>query len=129
MLKDIHESRIEHNISYTLCFDDGYNNGFGFPCDENGHLFEMNQAATDNYKYCMEHPEKFKRYNEVVKYSQRYRAPAYGTCDCGETVYLINEYMGACQCSKCGQWYSLSGQELLAPNEWGYDGTPIEEDY
>ena len=130
MLKNIKESEIVEEIWYEVCFDDGRNNGFGFPCDENGVPEEdMNPAAKENYEYCLKHPEKFARFNKVVKREQTWRNPAEGTCECGETVYLINEYMGACQCPKCGQWYSLSGQELMPPERWGWDGTPIEEDW
>lgn len=47
-----------------------------------------------------------------------YKPPAYGTCHCGGTVELTDEYMGACECPNCGQWYNLFGQELLPPDMW-----------
>ena len=119
MLKDIMESTYETEEWYELVFDDGHNNGFGFPANEAGDvLLELNKAALENYRYCMDHPEKFKRWNEVVKYSRRYRVPAKGTCSCGQEVVLINEYMGACECPNCGKWYNLFGQELLPPDQW-----------
>ena len=31
---------------------------------------------------------------------------------------LFNQYLGACECPKCGQWYNLSGQELNPVNTW-----------
>lgn len=58
----------------------------------------------------------------------RERPCAIGECKCGAEVPLMDQYMGACECPGCGQWYNLSGQELLPPEEWGYDGTPLEGD-
>lgn len=104
---------------YSLVFDDGHGNGLWFPCDEEGVLLEpVNDGARANYQYALAHPEQFARYNKVVKYSYSYWEPAHGICHCGAKVELVNEYMGACQCRRCGQWYIQSGQELLPPEEW-----------
>jgi hypothetical protein len=104
---------------YNLVFDDGYNNGYSFPCDENGNLFDdLQPAAIENYQWCLEHPDKFVRFNKVIKYDYRVKEDAHGICYCGNLVYLYDEYYGACQCDQCGQWYNLSGQELLPPEEW-----------
>jgi predicted RNA-binding Zn-ribbon protein involved in translation (DUF1610 family) len=43
-------------------------------------------------------------------------------CSCGETIELYDQYLGACDCPNCGQWYSMSGQALIKPQYW-------EEDY
>ncbi len=83
----------------------------------------MTEAAQENFEWCMQHPEKFVRFNYVETTTLRWRSPSTGLCSCGATVYLHSEYMGACQCPKCGTWYSLSGQELLPPDQWGWDGT------
>ena len=110
-------------FDYSLCFDDGHRNGFSFPCDKNGKVIikQENKAAQENYQWCLEHPEKFERFNYLEKSVHSWREPDYGVCKCGETVYLQNEYMGACKCPKCGQWYNLFGQELLPPDEWGME--------
>ena len=122
MIANYIESERKEHIEYELCFDDGANNGFGFPCDMNGNLPEdLNPAAKENYKYCMEHPEKFARFNKVVKYTRYYTEPARGKCKCGEIIYLTNDYLGACECPKCGQWYNVWGQELLPPDMWEKD--------
>lgn len=119
MLNDIVRPDRRLEVTYELCFFVEPGGGFEFPCDADGNLLPMNDAASKNYKYCMEHPEKFSYcYNVVHKYSRWIKDAPYGTCHCGETVYLLDEYMGACQCPKCGQWYNLFGQELLPPDEW-----------
>lgn len=119
MLNNITRGEYETTVWYELCFDDGRYNGFGFPCDEQGNVPEdMNPAAKENYAWCLEHPERFYRFNKVDRHEQTFRNPDHGTCHCGATVYLQNEYMGACQCERCGQWYNLSGQELLPPDQW-----------
>lgn len=106
-------------VWYELAFDDGRNNGFGFPCTEQGDpLLSDNPAAQSNYKYCLEHPGKFVRYNKVIRHEQDYKAPARGVCKCGEEIELVNEYMGGCECPNCGQWYNLFGQELNPPETW-----------
>lgn len=118
MIKNYVRRHPEEIISYDLVFDDGHNNGFAFPCSENGTLLEMSQAAKDNYEFCMANPEKFVRFNKVIKTRHRYMADASGTCNCGETIPLMNEYMGACECPYCGQWWNIFGQELLPPDRW-----------
>ena len=120
------DSRLE--VTYGLRFFVEPGGGFEFPCDADGNVLfdKMTECAANNYKYCMEHPEKYPYcYNVVHKYSRWIKDTSYGTCHCGERVYLINEYMGACECPRCGQWYNLFGQELLSPNKWG----EVEYDY
>lgn len=104
---------------YNLMFDDGRGNGFAFACDKNGQLLEgLQPEAIENYKWCLDYPERFVRFNKVVAYSYRVKDFAHGTCHCGNEVDLYDEYYGACQCDECGQWYNLSGQELLPPEDW-----------
>lgn len=123
MLKNYTPSQRRTEVSYELVFDDGRYNGFCFPCNENGKLLDTkNEAAMSNYKWCLEHPEKFDRFNKVIKQEYTVRDNAHGTCSCGHEVELYNSYDGACQCEKCGKWYNLFGQELLPPTSW-------EEDY
>ena len=122
MLKNYTPAHWEVHIDYHLAFDDGRNNGFGFPCDKSGKLLETpeeNPAAYKNYLECLKHPERFARFNEVVEYSRSYMAPGTGVCSCGDRVYLKSQYCGGCQCSNCGQWYNLFGEELLPPEQWG----------
>lgn len=114
------------NVFFEKAFDDGKNNGFGFPCDENGNLMEMSEAGRRNYEWCMNNPDKFVRFNKIIKYTNWYTQPAHGTCSCGCDVNLFDEYYGACECPECGKWYNMSGQELVSPEYWEEDFEPEE---
>lgn len=120
MIKDYKPSEWKSWKFYELVFDDGKNNGFGFPCDENGDL-NLTEEQRKNYEFAMNHPEKFERYNEVVMFTGEYKEDASGICECGERIELFDEYMGACECPYCGLWYNMFGQELKHPDEWIYD--------
>lgn len=103
---------------YEVVFDDGHGNGLCFPCDENGAPHFYTDEARRNYEFALLHPEKYDRFNKVIKQTQEYRDNARGTCHCGAEIELYNEYMGACECPSCGQWYNLFGQELNNPETW-----------
>lgn len=118
----IKEAYVEETIYYTLDYirKDEPGAGFSFPCDEEGNPKKLNDAAQENLEYCIKnsgifHPRK------VVKHIDRYRHRETGRCSCGEAFELENQYLGACQCPKCGKWYNLFGQELLPPDQWGED--------
>ena len=114
----------EYSREFTYLDGDG---GFSFPCDENGKLAEdMHECAKENYAWAMEHPEKFSEYNEFHVEVRRF-THTHGTCSCGTEVELWDQYYGACQCPKCGQWYNLFGQSLVSPEYWETD--PSEEEY
>ena len=128
MLKNYTPSEIKDIIEFELVFDDGHSNGFGFPCDAAGTVFPLeSDAARANLKWCLENPDQFERYNEVVRYRRRIREPAHGTCAGGEEIFLFDEYCGTCQCPHCGRWYNLFGQEMLPPAEW--DSDPAEDEF
>lgn len=121
MMKNYTPAEYRTEVSYELTFDDGRNNGYGFPCDKEGHLLEseeQNPVAHESYRYCMDHPEKFERFNKVIARRYRVRENAHGTCICGADVELYDQYLGACECQKCGRWYNLFGQELLKSEYW-----------
>ena len=126
MLRELVRAHHTTIVEYELCFDDGHNNGFGFPCDKNGTVNIQPEAAA-NLAWCMEHPGKFVRFNEVVRYEREYLEPGRGRCSCGTEVELFDQYYGACQCPNCGRWYNLFGQELLPPDQWECD--PADEEY
>ena len=125
MIKNYVPAEWKTHVEYELVYDDGHNNGYGFPCNESGSIIDISPEAVANLAWCMEHPEKFVRAGEIVTYRNRYRAPARGICICGEKVELYDQCCGACQCPKCGQWYNLFGQSLTSPDQWEedpYDG-------
>ena len=126
MIKNYVPSQYHTEERYELVFDDGRNNGFGFPCDKEGNLLPNdNPCAIDNYHYCLENSDIFERFNEVVTYRYRVKENAHGTCHCGREIELFDQYCGACECD-CGQWYNLFGEEILSPSEWQED---IDYDY
>ena len=111
------EEQVEYNRQFTYV-GEYFGNGFSFPCDENGNLFDdLSDSAKENFKWCLSHPEKVTD-DGVVK--RRYYAtiPALNRCRCGFEFDLMDEYMGACECPACGQWYNLFGQELNDPSMW-----------
>ena len=123
MLKNLVRGKMQTDISYYLAFDDGNGSGFWFPCDKDGNMpDDMPDSARSNLKRCLADPGRFVRSGEVVSTSHSYRAPDRGICSrCGTEIELTNEYMGACSCPECGQWYNLFGQELMPPRHWRED--------
>ena len=109
--EDMHEIR--------FFFDD--NGGYAFPCDKDGNIFEMDDVAWNNYKWCMDHPELFMYWNKVVHWKRTHTENARGLCECGQEIELWDQYLAACECPNCGRWYNVFGQELKNPEEWGDD--------
>lgn len=73
MLKNYVPSKWCKITEYQLVFDDRRHNGFGFPCDANGNLLQNEEDNPESYKnlhWCLEHPNEFERFNEVVKYTR-----------------------------------------------------------
>jgi len=104
--------------------------GFGFPCDENGKMFDdLNDSAKENFQWCLKHPEEFDTWNKVKANRHSYIEPTLVRCECGEEFGLIDEYMGACECPKCGRWYNLCAQELNDPSTWREGPDWGEEDW
>ena len=117
-MKDFKHGEWVEEVSYELAFDDGCNNGYGFACDKEGNVKLTHLAAEENYRWCMEHPEKFVRWNKVIERKHYYRENNSGVCNCGNRIDLFDGYMGACECPHCGQWWSLSGQALNPVETW-----------
>ena len=116
-VNEVEEIR-EYSIEFTYTDDNG---GFSFPCNRLGEVLpNIPQAARDNYIWCLDHPEKFSDFKRFTESVRRFRR-RHGTCSCGNEVELWDQYYGACECDKCGRWYNLFGQELLAPEYWEED--------
>ena len=94
---------------------------FSFPCDSEGHVDESKllECAILNLRECLAKTDVY--YSRAKKHVNSYTEPAVGKCSCGEEFELINDYMGATECPKCGRWYNLFGQELLPPDQWEAD--------
>ena len=44
-------------------------------------------------KDCMSRPEKFKRFNQVVKFTNRYKENASGICGCGKGLNCMTNIL------------------------------------
>lgn len=121
----IREREPKEDIYFTLEYRrlDDDTSGFSFACDERGNLFmgKLTQGALENLEYCKIHEGEFAP-PFVKKHRLRYTEPAIGLCKCGAEIVLEDQYMGACECPECGQWYNIFGQELRSPREWGDGG-------
>lgn len=127
MINNFKPGEIVEKIDYEVRFYRDASGGFAFPCDKDGKLIvdsNTNPAAIKNYEWCLENKDEFPYdFNRVVETHHSWREPNTGTCHCGQHIELVNQYMGACECPKCGRWYNIWGQELNNPSTWsnGYD--------
>ena len=120
-MKDYMQSMTRTETAHRVRFFDYPDGGYSFECDENGavDVSRLPEMARKNYENAMAHPEMFPYgWNEVETITRTVRTPASGKCNCGKRIQLVNEYMGACRCPRCGQWWNLFGQELLDPKFW-----------
>jgi len=100
-------------IDGTDDYDDTW--GFSFPCDEKGIIKDFEcDAARKNYENVSADPEFVRA---LKKYEHQYTEPAVAKCRCGNTFSVTDRFYGCCECEECGQWYTLSGQEVLPPVE------------
>lgn len=122
MLKNIKRGYVKEEPYYELVFDNGEGtDGYAFPCDGAGNVKSMGKPGYKSLEYCMAHPEKFSRYNEVIRQVRHIHVPTRGECVCGEKVELYDQYRGAFRC-RCGRWYDAhDGHELVKPEYWHDD--------
>ena len=121
MIRNYEPHRRVTEFTHMVTFEYGTDgSGFAFPCDKDGNILadRMSPESKANYEDCMAHPERFLVFNEVRTHRNIYLRPGQGDCHCGQHVELFNQYMGACQCPNCGQWYNVFGEELLPPDQW-----------
>ena len=126
-MKDFRNGEYVESVSYHLNFYKEPGGGFSFPCDENGNIAtdsDYYDCWKPNYDRCIElGPEHFPvAFGQVERRVHRWREPNSGVCNCGNRIELHNEYLGACECPHCGQWWNLFGQELKNPSRWNDDG-------
>ena len=131
MIKDYKPAERKEEISYEVVFYTEPGGGYGFPCDEHGNVNkkEMQPEAVENYEYALAHPERFTyAFNKVERIRNSWKEPASGICNCGERIPLVDDYLGACECPNCGQWWNLFGQELKPVSHWN-DCGEMDYDY
>lgn len=128
MLKDMTRRERTAVECHEILFYTDRDGGYGFPCDKNGNISnDLTEAAKENYRYCIAHPEEFPYYyNEHHVYKKYGIKNATGVCSCGNRIELFDQYLGACECPHCGKWYSMAGDELLPPEQWNNEN---EMDY
>ena len=89
----------------------------GYQCDKDGNI--LKDKNTDcAYKNYLKDINNLNLKHYVKKWERHYTENALYRCDCGEEFELFDEYLGSCQCPKCGQWVNLFGQNLSNPETW-----------
>jgi hypothetical protein len=122
MLKIIRERSTHTEVEYHIEFTDADGCGYIFPCDQNGNVqfdepdAEIVRVLRGYYAEAMADKERFTCQFVTRRYTVTDNAV--GRCVCGEEVELYDQYQGACQCPKCGQWYNMFGQSLVDPEYW-----------
>ena len=103
---------------YTREFEyiDRSNRFYSFPCDANG-LVDVTEDFSTSYEYCLANVGTKFLDMGIIDMSHFERSCGYGTCVCGETVYLDADYGNGIDCD-CGRIYNLSGQELAPRSQW-----------
>lgn len=118
ILSERHTVKVkEYTLTFTHVSDP--DDGYLFDADKNGNVKfdpEYEETQRKNYELCMASPD--------------YEGPEFGTnqwsyvenakaiCECGAEIELRDDYMGACECEKCGRWHNTHGQTLLPPGQW-----------
>jgi hypothetical protein len=138
MIKIISERHRESHTEYSLQFDligERKGNGYGFPLLSKA-IIPLKESETESNKYvpCSEEDctwwksylsvkEDREHYKEpyVDKNAWYWTEPAHALCKCGTEILLEDDYMGACQCPNCEQWYNLFGEEVKDPDKWEDD--------
>lgn len=123
--KIIRNRQLVHHVEYRMDFP-----GFSFPMFNGAVVPTMTEAGGrivrcsvekcswwENYQMCL---QKYGE-GEFTKDEWDYWDPAEAKCSCGKTIELFDQYRGACECPRCGQWYNLFGQSLVDPKYWEED--------
>jgi len=121
-MRDMKPSYLEEIEEYSLVFYTEPGCGLSFPCDKDGKVDvnSLEAPALKNYEYALHNPKHYPiAWNKVERIKRSYKHPATGICKCGKRIELTNQYLGACDCPYCGQWWNLFGQELNPVDEWG----------
>lgn len=118
MAQIIKERERVHNVEYELYYEwnDTPGAGFGFNCNEHGHLLPTLQpAGRENFIGCIT-GEYDVTYHGIRERSWSYTNAAELKCDCGEIVHLSGFTN---TCDGCDADYNMSGQLLAPRDQWG----------
>ncbi len=120
------ETWFEHNFKWANT--PGWA-GFSFTLNDKKEPVLMGDEALKNYRLCLagkmvDHTGNGDYIIDegITRRERRYTENATGRCRCGTVIELYDQYLGACECPNCGQWYNIMGQELIPPQYWEDDG-------
>lgn len=117
MLKVIRESYEELIEEYNLFFETKKGSGFSFPCDKDGNVKPLSEAAIPNYEKCISGEIATIRPAYVQDWSRTYRHPKVCKCDCGLELEMYADGEGLVYCY-CGRCYNTAGQSIRPRSEW-----------
>lgn len=89
--------------------------GYSFDLDENDRPILQTEAAKTSWELCQ---KAYPNGGRKKVWTNRFRVPAKGTCQCGFDITLCGDYYGATECDRCGRWYNVWGEEILPPEMW-----------
>lgn len=89
--------------------------GWAFDCTEAGELLYMGDAASENYRKCIDGTYDVEDVG-VVTFRQHWTSPLVVRCDCGAKVYC-STFTNTCD--RCGADYNMDGQRLASRSQWG----------
>ena len=105
---------------YLLDYSDSEGAGYAFDCDKYGNPLPFdNEIIKANYYKCLNGEMEGVEFCGIDEVVSSYTENAIGKCSCGNVMELENEYFGACECKKCGQWYGVTnGERFHRPDQW-----------
>lgn len=111
------KQRIEHqSVEYSIQYHDKDGETYEFVCDSKGEVIEsvLNSRGLESWNYCKNNPDVTK--GEIRDIETFWVEPPVGICWCGNQV-VLQEFTNTC--SRCGNDYNSSGQQLAAREQWG----------
>jgi hypothetical protein len=131
-MKIVRNSEFVRSVSYAHVFNwaeygaERFRCGFGFDCDSEGEVLNLNPAAQKNYVACLTGAVDGKPVIDlgIERREHEYREPAIGRCDCGCNVTL-DGFTNTCD---CGADYNSAGQRLAPREQWGEETGETADD-
>jgi len=117
MIRIIREAYAEHRVEYYINFDITRTGGFSFPCDHDGELLDIPEAAKANFERCKSGEVQTCRPPYIKEVAYTKLNYAVGECHCGAEIELRPDEEGLCYCY-CGKIYNSAGQGIRPRSEW-----------